>query len=429
MSHRFILIGVVTLLWALPQARAQSFSRYVLPGTLAQKPVSAAKQIEERALNARWRLGVIRLDPHLVLSDVVYTNNVYDTSEADATSDLRATAGVGISSYLFLGPKTIVNGYALAQYNWWKEQDQLRELNGSFGISLFGLFNRLTVQADAGQVEREQLLSSEAEIPVTVRDSRLGVQFEVEARQRVVIFGSVSSQEQRHSGNAEENVPGLMLSSLDRDSEAVNLGLEYALGRHWRVGLGFEHTETDFLQTSGGRSNTSSGPLIRVRSRWNRLNLDSGAVYRTVDFEGESGSGRSTEEITGNVRLGFQIDDRSSVSLYSGRSILFSAFDDSSFFVGERYGLSAGRQITDRLGLTAFFETGKDSFEEVELGSTGRVDDFEVFGASAGFQLTKRVLATLGFNQSERDSTFDEFDRSRTSLVYTIRVGGNILPW
>ncbi len=413
------------LLTAAPAAA--QYAVYTVPGSLAEQREVARDAVLQEIQDARWSFGPLKVDPRLSIGDLSYQSNVYSTAEDEAVSDLRAKAAAGLRAWLHLGPKTVLSGFAAADYSWWRDQEELRSLGESLGLQLFGLFNRLQFQIDAGQVEEQRNLNSEAEVPVDIRSDRLELSFDIDLYGPWLIFGAIGRGETRYFGDAvSQRLPTLDLAALDSTTEQLSAGVRYSFGDRLAVSLGAELTESDFDNDPGGRSNKSSGPLVRIDYQGNRLSVDLDGVRRDIDFSGGADERRQT---TGLVQVGWRFSERLRASVYGSAQLDYSALDSASVFERRLSGVSLQRVFGPRLQVRVFYETGEDEFAGVADDQVTRIDDYESFGLRSELQLTPRVTIEIGAFDTQRDSSDAEFDRSQQTVLSQVRLGGNLLPW
>ncbi len=421
--------AAVLCLLALATAPATAqFADYSPPGSLAQPRLQPRETVPDEAADARWKLGPIRLDPRLTLRELAYLDNVYDAAEeGDRISDFKAGAALGLHGYLNLGPKVIVTGFAVADYTWWRDQEDLRQLNGSLGLRLFGLFNRLIVEGDVGVVERQRQLGSETDVPVDVQDARAALRTELEVRRRLALFGAAGSVRTRLSGAAPNQVPGLRLAILERDTDHGELGVQYTSKRGWVVGVGAQATETLFPEDPGGRSNSTFGPLARVRYRGERLTVDLSAVLRTLEYDDPARA--DLEEPTADGRIGWRLGNRNEVTLFGGRDLNYSGLDAANVLISRRWGLALGRRVTERVQVEAWGEDGRDRSNNSATGLDERIDDYRSYGLNASLEPSTRTRLRLGLVETECVSTDDRFDRKSRSFLSSLVIGADLFPW
>ncbi len=222
-------------------------------------------------------------------------------------------------------------------------------------------------------------------------------------------------------------IPQLDLSARDVDTDVVSGGVGYEFGGGLRVDLGFESTDARFPIDPGGRSNRSSGPILRLAFEGSRLSLDVDTTLRELEFDGRASSDER-RQLTGRARLGWQLTEKLSASLFSGLQLDFSALEADAVFEGRRSGAALRRQL-GRSRISAFYEVGQDEFVRVVDDRVTRVDDFTSFGLSYHLRLSERVTVEVAVSDTRRESSDPEFDRDLTGVTIRIRLGGNLLPW
>lgn len=417
------------LLLALTAAPAVAQATYSTPGTLGDRTESTRDRIMRAYQGARWQLGPIELTPQLSVGNLSYVSNVYSTSEDQATSDLRGGATAGLRAFFNLGPKIVVSPFVDLSYSWWQEQEDLRALSESFGIQFFGDFNRLQAQLQIGRVETQRNLSSEVEVPVNPRSDRAEFDVDVDIRGPLRFFAGARTRETRYSGSAaEQEVPGLILSTIDSDDEQLNGGLSYEHGSGLRVGLGYVRTEIEYLDDPQGRSQIGTGPLLRVDFEGSRLSIRLDAARRDLDIRARAGANKR-QQVSGIATLGWKFGQRLSSSVYQGIELHASALDAKAIFETQRTGVSVSYETGPRSRIGAFYEAGDDEYATALSDQVTRVDDFTSYGASYRLDLSARWSFELGYLDSRRESSDPVFERDFNSLNFRLSLGGNLLPW
>jgi hypothetical protein len=418
------------LLLLVPVAPAMSqTTAYSVPGSLGAKRLSSRDVVMRSYQDARWQVGFLHLDPQLAITDLGYVSNIYSSADDAAESDFKAQTAAGLRGFFNLGPKVLVSPFATLGYTWWRDQSDLRSANESYGVQLFGDFNRLQFHIQGGQVETQRNLSSELEVPVDRQTDRLQAGLDLDFWGPFRFFATALDARARHSGEAAElRLPGLDLSLLDVDEEVLNAGIAYELGNGLAIGLGYEEAESIFRNDPDGRSNRGSGPLVRLGFDGTRTSLEVEVARRDLEFDARSGSNERRQTV-GLGRLVWRFSETLSASLYSATRLDASALDSSAIFEGRRSGLRLQRQAGPGTRVGVFYEVGEDEFATVTSDRVTRLDDFTSYGANLSIQMTERLTVELGFFDTRRESSDPEFDRDLRSLTSRIRLGGDLLPW
>lgn len=410
MPRRLLVIAVLLALLSVP-AGAQ-FKQYTAPGTLGLETEPTDELARKDASEARWKLGRLRLNPRFSLTGAGYYENVFsapdDTEPAD---DFRATASAGLTAHINFGPKSLVSATVAPQYSWWRDRNELSELSVNYGAGWFGSFNRLQLGASTERYESERPLSDELEAPVRIETESSGLRADLSVTDFLTLVAGASVAEVRNSANVDSLVPGLDATSLDRDNERASAALALDI-RRWRVALGFENTQVDFVVDPQGRSNSGEGPTAQVTYKGDRITLDLRNTDRRLDFENPA-LGRRTESV-GTGTLSYRPSERTRFTAYADRSLGFAVFDQEGFLLSERFGVSLSNDLGRRFKLNVFAETGNAAFSGPS--SEGRRDDLEAFGAVFEFAFSKNLALSLRASETAWDSNFPGFDRSQSSF-------------
>lgn len=423
MRSRSTLALCALPLLAAAAARGQ-FVQYSDPGSLALEEKSRAEQAQEKAEQARWTLGKWRVAPDIALHDVAWVDNVYDSSDdAEGVSDVTGTLRAGLEGFLHLGPDVLFSLYGRPSYTYWQDQEDLRSSHVSFGAGLFGLHNRLTWEVVAERSEEQSFANDELRVPLDLERDQVSAGFEVVIRRPLSLFVRAQEAEARYPARTPEGGPEVDLTPLDRNESLLAAQLVYRPGDQLRIGAGVERSEVDFDNDLGGRSNRATSPLLTADVAGNRVQLELSAALRAVEFDNpELGD---TDEVTGRGRLAWRLGTRSVATVYGGRSLVYSALDDASYYtsgvVGGQLGWSS--QPDQRGVLVALIaETAANRYEGAPGGLAGRADDITSYGVTFAVPYRRLLTFEIGLVESEIDSNLPEFDRSYTRIRTGLRL-------
>lgn len=420
--HKAILIACILLASALP-AKAQ-FTQYTAPGSLSERPEDRAEVARRAAEDARWRIGPLRVEPQLTLSNLSYDQNVFAAPEGtEQVDDRRATAGAGLTGYLRMGPKSLLSGFVAPEYSIWQETENLNHLAVNSGLAWFGFFNRLQLTATARSTERERSLSNELEVPVQISEDGLTFDTEIEITRRLALFLTASDARSRHGRDSEQFVPGLDLRGLDRDDNRTVVGIELRKSAV-EIGLGWETTDVDFVE-SDQRDNGGEGVFLRLNYERNRLTVDLDYADLQLDFP--AGDSRSGRQEFGKALAALKVRPETTVSLYAARGLSFTVISTTGVIEFQTWGLALRQGLGERLEATVFAESGREEFLD-SLGPS-RIDDREAIGINLEYELTQRLSLTGRYREDRRNSTLEGFDRSTSTVGFGIRFAGDLIPW
>jgi hypothetical protein len=402
--------------------------QYTAPGSLARFAESSVERARRAADEAPWTWGRLRVEPRLTLEDVGYYDNVLaEPDGVEQTSDFRAAFGAGLAAYLRLGSKTLLSGYVAPEYTWWRDLDELRQLNVNSGVALFGDLNRLQLAARATETEQERPLSAEAEIPVVVTETSASLEIEIELRPRLLARASVGATAVRVARGLEDERPDVAFAQLDRDRDTAQAQLVLATRAGLELGLGLRSIDTTFRNDPGGRSNSGTSPLLSLGFTGNKVEIQGTLLLTRLDYRNaELGS---FESDTGSVLAAIALGPRGRLALYGARELVFGALTAESTLTDARLGLALDQEIGRRLEASAFVEAGQLDFDDPTGPNAGRRDDLDAFGFGLRLEVGARTALALTFSETAYDSNLSRFDRSATRLSLGFEFKDDLLPW
>lgn len=420
LAAAWTVLALALLLGAAP-ATAQ-LTQYNTPGAELDSTVQTREALRERLAAAPWQAGRWRFQPRLSIGNIVYSNNVFDDNDVEGReSDVRGSANAGLEAYRPVNDDVVFVVFASPSYTWWRDNEELRRFNSNYGAALFGLFNRLETEISLRRTETERPVNNELRIPAVIRNDSAAFKGRVSIRGPWQVFATASLGETRYP-NADKlagRAPALDL--LARDEQVLGVGVAYDIPSRFNLGVGWRRLESDFVNDPALRSNSGEYPFLELRVPGNKLQLEAEIGLRLLEFDDGSAL-TEREEAVGRLRAAFEIGSRTTLALYSSRNIVYSAVDVGGYFASDRSGVALARGETDALRASLFFETGSDEFESAGGLNQGRVDDGETYGLRFEIPLRWGLTLDLGAAETTIDSTFDEFDRSLTSVTSSVRL-------
>lgn len=424
-------LALVTALSAMipaPPASAQ-FSQYTEPGSLLQRGTSRKEQMERAVENARWRLGPLRLSPWFTIRDAAYVSDVFAGSQdvpglEEEEPDFTITGGAGLQGFVPLGPKSYFTFDALPHYVYWQEQEDRRRLNGYYGASLLGFFNRLTTEATVRRAEEQGVLTPEFEQRVHSRQDRIEGLVEVELTPSLFVFASGSSLETSALTEDLGDDPRLPpFQELDREERLLRGGVELRFRERLRVAVGAERSEVDFLEPGHDRSNSGTAPLLEWGYTGPRLVVTGGAAFRSLEPE-EGSEFVPFDETTGQIQATWTPRWRLAYSVYGSRNLVYSLEQDASHFTSDRFGAAITAKVGRESSVSLFGEAGVHDYAVSAAAGPAlpREDDFTAYGTRLTLALRERVRFNLGVSRSEIDSAVPGLDRSLTVVQSSIEI-------
>lgn len=386
-------------------------AQYIAPGT-TQRPDEfpyPEEDLRKEVDQAAWRRGALRFSPWLGLSDFSLVRSKNDLGETE--SDVTASAGGGIRTYLKTGRKLVWAAHALPEYVFWKDNKAKEGWNGRFGTGFFAYGNRLDLEASWRRVERQSYFSSEVRELTTRRDDLSRLVFNLELHPRLSLVGG-------YTLTGIRNQEGGGFSALDRDEGKLALRL-LARAAGWRIGVGFEDLVTDFTKEARDLSYEGEAGLFHLGYEGARFALRLEAAR--LSLTPKRGSLFAPfEDTTGALETLWNLGEDSSLFVYTSRRLDYSIRGANSNVLAERLGSRLNFKLFKvQVGLMA--ETGEDQYRSV-AGAAGRLDEVFSYAAVLGFELRGFAVRFQAL-RSEYDSSFDAFDRDALTWGLSIELG------
>ncbi|MGD2116537.1 MAG: hypothetical protein PVG07_15900 [Acidobacteriota bacterium] len=404
------------LAWLAAGSVQGQFAQYTQPGSGAEAPAAVDEETLDQAIeNARWNAGPLYVEPWVGLRRVTWNTNPFGrTEDREIEGDLTATVAAGLQAYLPTGPDVVWTVHAVPEYTWWADQDERRRLNGRYGVSGYGFFNRLTLEAGATRSDEQGIVSYEIPVEVSTRRDRGRGSVSLELGAAIALFAEGSVTRSRNEIDEEDRLLGAGLGRLDNTERRARAGIRYEPRDRWRFGVGVERTETELEQDARNLSNSGEAPLLEIVYTGARTTFTATAAFRSLDAD-EGSDFQSTETTTYSLR-GELRGNRIQPALYANRSLGLALDENQSHFERDLAGLALGVPIGRRTRLQVFGELGRLDFEPIADGTPDREDDVTGYGIGFTMTLGPRFQLRLGGSRTELDSNLPGLDREVTTI-------------
>jgi hypothetical protein len=414
-DQRAFLSGILFLLF-FGTAEAQ-FNQYTPPGGPADRPESRKQEIERVMKEARYHLGAIRIVPLFTVKDVAYERTISELG--DTPSDLTATVGAGLRGYLRTGPKLFWRAEAFPQYVWWREVASRRRLNGRYEAGVYGFFNHLTVEADAGAVDEQHIAHPEVLTPVSTRQTFGRLATELRLTGKLSAFATFGVTGQDQLGVGESDPVADELAVLDRDERVLRAGLRWRRGDRLLVGLGVERSRADFDRPTFDRSNEGTSPALELQLDGSRLDIQMDVAARSLQAQ-EGAAFVPYDKVTGRGAVSYAMGRGLSWSVYGSRDLVYSLEPSYAYLDDERLGMSFQVAAGDTLATRLFVETGTNSYTPFSAATPRRDDDLFSYGGQIRWGLWRFFDLSFHALHTEVDSNLPGFDRGYNTVGVTL---------
>jgi hypothetical protein len=380
-----------------------------------QRLVPLKESVESQMAESRWRLGPFRVDPAIKLGNLGYDDNVFGT-ETDKVDDYTATVGLGIRSIASIGPRTFLRIDAVPEYTWYHELSERRRFGWEAGGALLALFNRMQIEAGGRTSNTVAEINSEEQRPVPQQSDQFHANLEIDVLRRVSLFVGAETRSVDYDPEPGDEVSNVTL--LERDEDAVRIGLRYKFRPHFDVFGMVEETSADFPNDQSFSTNEGDAFLVGASYDAERFYLNLVAGRRGIEYQGEGQP--EFDEVTGSAFLSLRMFRRSELELTFHRKPVYSTFVENPFFFESRWGAGLDLPLGRRIILLAGIETGRNEYQTpVELagGTTVlREDDADSWHAGIGFRVARSAVLQVEYRTDDFSSNIDSFSREITRL-------------
>ena len=387
------------------------------------RTIAPSEALRQELEDSRYHLGPMRVRPLFTLRDFGYDNNVFGSSTSQV-GDFHSTVGLGAHGILPVGPKMYLQGVVLPEYTWYQKLTNRRSFGGSYGASLLGLFNRLSVEGGVDTFHGPTILNSEQEQAVPGTRTHLYSRAEVEILKRLSVYGSGERQRQRYSPVSDDQSQATAIRQIERDETAARGGLRYRFASYLDFSLGVEHTNTTFL-TSTDRDNHSDAVILGVHYDRPRsfINLSVGSRTGKADHPGVFPAYSTT---TGSYYASHDLSAPIALDVYGHRGIGYSITSTNPYYLETRNGTGVTVAVGRRFALRGFGEGGSNAYPlPILAGSDAikRTDTVITAGGGVAFRMYRRVALSVLASNSRYTSNIAGNDRSifrlTTGLSFT----------
>ena len=389
------------------------------------RTIPANEEIKDDLNRARMRLGPMRIIPSFRVYNAGYDSNVFATSE-DPVAAWTATVAAGARFLMPMGSKFYFRADAFPQYTWYSNVSDRDRFGGIYDGSIYGFFNRMTVELLGSYNQSYQLYSSEVDSQVFQTTTGAGARLEIELSSHWSLFGSGEYQDVNF--RQIEGPPGqeLGVPLNDRTDTGGRGGIRYLISEDVSVGFAAEGTFADFQITPALRNNNSNAYLATVQFHRQRLYLNLVGGYR-------EGHGVDTNYFpkystgVGSFFASYFPISWLELQSYGHRSIRYSITIQNPYYFENRIGGKINIQVASRILLTGYGQTGPNNYPRPQLVDgelVKRRDESLQYGGGFSVLMWRPLVLTGRVIRSEYDSNIPTNNRSYTRYTAMVSFSG-----
>jgi len=390
------------------------------------RTITAKEEVEQEMGRARMKLGPARVLPSFRVWNAGYDSNVFGTT--DPVADWTATVNAGATFLVPFGSKFVLRADAFPQYTWYHELNERDQFGGRYNGSLYGFFNRMTVEATGGYFQQYQQYSTELDTYVFQGSVQAGVKVDVDLTSRLSLFAAGGYQDVNYQ--QIEGPPGqeIRVPVNDRTDWGVRGGLRYEISPAWNVGVAGEGTRADFKANPELRNNTSTAALMSVA--YNRPRLFINLIGGWREGRGiDSNFFPNYSTGVGSFFASFFPISWLELQLYGHRSVNYSITALNPYYFENRIGGRINIQLGPRILVSGYGLTGPNNYPRAEPVVVDgelvkRRDESESYGGGFSIIVYRPIVLTGRATHTTHDSNIPTNNRSYTRYTMMISFSG-----
>jgi hypothetical protein len=402
---RAVVVGLVLLCAPLTALAQPNVGMGPLTGSLAEtEPTTGALSI-----------GRIRLAPGLVIREIGWDSNVFNTA-TDPKQDYVATLAPDVSAFTLLRFMK-VSAYAGGDFLYYKTYEAERHAGYAARARADLLLSRVRPFVGVGKTSQRTRPNGEIDARAIRKDDEVSGGLAFELSPTSIIYGSAYNLRNQYENAFEEGVS--LAQSLNRTSREYSGGLRTELTPLAAITV-FGAYRIDGFEGAPVRDATSSSANVSLRIGAEALLSGFiSASYR--DFKPQDPLLERYRGIAGTAGLVYPFLELGRFSLTAVRGTEYSFDETEGYFLENSLTLAYTHRIVGEVdaqvrGGFSLFDYG------FRVNSPAHRDQLDTVGGSLGYNLPNRTRVSLNYEYSRRRSVElpeRNYERRRAYMAWT----------
>ena len=351
------------------------------------------RELEQKWRSAAVKLGPLRVQPALVLSNAGMDSNIY-YSPSDPIKDYTLTAGPAVNIYLPVYRKLVLSAYGSPQYVYYTKTKRERTWNYYFtGSAAFNL-RQVFLSLDWKYSDARERWNTEIDMRPRRKEDGLGGVFLVQASHRASL--SIGYRQAKYDyENLNLDIFNVR-ERLNRREAYVNVSGYYQVTSRTRYFVDFElgqyrfdFASTALLKDSRSRAAYAGlefSPTGRIRGRI-RLGYK---MFDTKNYEGQDYRG-----VVGDSQVSVRLARPFVVRASYARDVIFSMWYNNAYYIGSMPGIGTSLYPLKFVRLDYDYSFGQSRYPVAQPdgggGNVKRLDDLQVHSVGLYFRIWKKT--------------------------------------
>jgi hypothetical protein len=377
---------------------------FMLPGPVfGQGNTWAGTSLAQMVEAARWRLGTLRVNAALALTNAGYDSDIYFGYLDEAVPDYTFTAGVPVQVLLPLSKKVVLEVFDSPQYLFYLGTIRERAWNNIFRGKVHFAFDRFYIQAGGGLSNIRQRLSPELNINIRQKEDSLNgtILWQVS---RVISLGLLYVGSQFDYGNAEFGGTSIA-DALNRKESYFDFVAYLQPNSRVRFFVDGQYGTYAFTEAASSFKGTRSY-----------------GVFGGLAFVPREGESRPVEPVQGSISLGYKLFDildplradgsgfvgavdvsaglfkKTTGRAFISRDFAFSVYSSGTFLLSTNYGGGVSRQLSRRATFSYDLSFSQSAYPQEDPGSgipTGQGYRYTTHSFRLSIRLARNLAITF----------------------------------
>ena len=388
---------------------------------------------------ARWRLGALRVNAALELTNAGYDSDIYFGYFDEAVPDYTFSAGIPVQVLLPLSKKVVLEVFDSPQYMFYLDTKNERAWNNIFRGQVHFAFDRFYVQAGGGLSNIRQRLSPELNINIRQKEDSLNGTILWQAS-RVMSFALLFGGSQFDYGDAEFSGTSIA-ETLNRKENYFDFVTYLQPSSRARLFMDGQYGTYTFTEAASSFKDTRSY-----------------SVFGGLAFVPREGEASPIEPVQGSISLGYKLFDildplltggsgfvgavdisaglfkRTTGRAFFSRDFAFSAYSSGTFYLSTTYGGGISRRMSRRATFSYDLSFSRSSYPEVNDGGIpiGQNFRYTTHNFSLNVRLARHLAITFLSTLGKRIVDSSGLERNRNfigfSMIYGFAAGAISAP-
>ncbi len=365
--------------------------------------------LQQAVSSARWKLGPLRINPVLYLTDAGYDTNLYYGYQGSSIKDYTVTVGPGFSVFLPIKKKIILQIVESPRYVYYHETKKERTWNNYLDARVNFALNRVFMSIGGKLTSARQRWGTEVDIRPRRREGSYEGTLLWQATRKTSFFiqGSRTSYDYENLVFDAFN----LRDRLNRREDRLSFRSYYQLSYRARLFLQGEYGSFTFKNQAPLKKDSRSYDLSAGLEFAPRGVVRGQVRFGYKIFEPLERTRKAFRGLAGDSRISVRLLRPLTIRASYARDTQFSIWYDNSYYIESMAGAGASLYLFKKVRLDYDYWDGRNRYPESQAVAPGaqakRRDDYRIHSVGLYFRLKKNIGAGLIANRWNRDSNIN----------------------